>query len=264
MRDLRGERLRIARREIFPDGGADRFVLDDDKAPRLAQAHRRREASELDQRFQSAVRQWIGPEAPNVAPPDQQIAQARAERVHRNSAGRSAAVGMVCTLIARSLSVVTHAGQRNLQPAPVRLRPPGRPKRSQARFREDARQNSGAAEMMEQCVRRLRPRQPKQCRAADDVKTGPRSIASRRRRGLRKIAPRLLDPRRIGQRFRADRERRSRNRPRTEQRRSRAASGGSSSAKPSRKPARPKNLPNERSTMMLPRHVAGEARSGRR
>ena len=44
----------------------------------------------------------------------------------------------------------------------------------------------------------------------------------------------------------------------------RAASAGAASAKPSRRPARPKNLPNERSTTMLPRPTSGgEARARR-
>src|SRR5580704_13333902 len=77
---LRGERLRVAGCKIPPDGGADRAVLDDDEAPRLAQADGRREAGKLDQRFQGAVRQLIAPEAPDVAAPNEKLAQARAER----------------------------------------------------------------------------------------------------------------------------------------------------------------------------------------
>src|SRR5580704_1826582 len=84
---LRGERLRIAGCEILPNGGAGRGVLDDDEAPWLAQAHGWREAGKLDQRFQGAVRQRIAPEAPDIAAPDEKLAQARAER--RIEAGRA-------------------------------------------------------------------------------------------------------------------------------------------------------------------------------
>jgi hypothetical protein len=77
---LRGERLRIAGREILPDGGAPFAVLDDDEAPRLAQADRWREAGKLDQCFQGAARQRVAAEAPDIAAPDQKLAQAGAER----------------------------------------------------------------------------------------------------------------------------------------------------------------------------------------
>src|SRR5580700_11662776 len=84
---LRGECLRVAGCEILPDGGAGRGVLDDDEAPWLAQAHGWRQAGKLDQRFQGAARQRIAPKAPDVAAPDEKLAQARAER--RIEAGRS-------------------------------------------------------------------------------------------------------------------------------------------------------------------------------
>src|SRR3984893_17944865 len=84
---LRGERLRVAGCEILPDGGADRSVLDDDKTPWLAQAHGRRETGKLDQRFQRAARQRVAPETPDIAAPDEKLAQARAKR--RIEAGRA-------------------------------------------------------------------------------------------------------------------------------------------------------------------------------
>src|SRR6202030_750899 len=84
---LRGERLRVAGCEILPNGGAGRGVLDDDKAPWLAQAYGRRETGKLDQRFQRAARQRIAPETPDIAAPDEKLAQARAEC--RIEAGRA-------------------------------------------------------------------------------------------------------------------------------------------------------------------------------
>src|SRR5579862_1253745 len=77
---LRRQRLAVAGRKILPDAGANGFVLDDHKTPWLAQPDRRREARKLDQRFQRAVRQWIGPEPAHVAPPDQKLTQARPKR----------------------------------------------------------------------------------------------------------------------------------------------------------------------------------------
>ena len=81
LRSLRGERLRVAGFEIFPDRGPHRAVLDDDEAPRLAQSHRRSKAREFEERFQGAARQWIAPETPDIAAPDQKVAQARTERI---------------------------------------------------------------------------------------------------------------------------------------------------------------------------------------
>src|ERR1700719_4911448 len=88
---LRGERLRVAGCEILPNGGAGRGVLDDDKAPWLAQAYGRRETGKLDQRFQRAARQRVAPETPDIAAPDEKLAQARAEcRIEASRALRCA------------------------------------------------------------------------------------------------------------------------------------------------------------------------------
>src|SRR5580700_1467451 len=84
---LRGERLRVAGCKILPDGGAGHSIFDNDEAPWLAQAYGRREAGKLDQRFQGTARQRIAPETPDVATPDQKLAQARAKR--RIEAGRA-------------------------------------------------------------------------------------------------------------------------------------------------------------------------------
>jgi len=78
---LRLERGGVASREIPPDRGADRLVVDDDKTPGLAQSHRRGEACRLDEGFKRAARQWIAAEAPDIPAPDQKIAQAAAKSI---------------------------------------------------------------------------------------------------------------------------------------------------------------------------------------
>src|SRR6185437_352947 len=72
---LRGERCGIAGFEIALDRRATRRILDNDKAPRLAQAHRGSKTSKLDERLQRAAGQWIAAKAADIAAPEQKIAQ---------------------------------------------------------------------------------------------------------------------------------------------------------------------------------------------
>ena len=50
------------------------------EAPGLAQADRRRMARDFDQRIDSLARDRVGAKAPDVAPPQHEIAELRAER----------------------------------------------------------------------------------------------------------------------------------------------------------------------------------------
>ena len=52
-----------------------RSVLDDDEAPRLGQADRRRETGEPDQMLDRALGQSVALEAPHVAAPSEQIVE---------------------------------------------------------------------------------------------------------------------------------------------------------------------------------------------
>ena len=80
-----------------------RVVLDDDETPRLAQSDRRRQARQLDERFQRASRQRIAAEAPDVAAPDQKIAQAARGTHDRNPSvaplSPSGLASFVCALM---------------------------------------------------------------------------------------------------------------------------------------------------------------------
>ena len=78
---LRGECFGIARLEILPDRKAGPVIVDDDKAPGLAQTNRWRETRQIDKRFQRPWRQWIAAEAPDIAAPSEEIVQTRTEAV---------------------------------------------------------------------------------------------------------------------------------------------------------------------------------------
>ena len=76
---LRSQCLGIAAFKIAPDGSAPRCIVDNHEAPRLAQAHRRSKTRQIDKGFDCAVGQRIATKAPNVAPPQQKLAQLRGE-----------------------------------------------------------------------------------------------------------------------------------------------------------------------------------------
>ncbi len=79
VRGLRGERGRVAAREIGADRGAAFRRVDQHKAPRLAQAHRWRQASGLDQPLDRARGQGIAAETAHITTPRQQLAEPGAE-----------------------------------------------------------------------------------------------------------------------------------------------------------------------------------------
>src|ERR1700722_8077715 len=76
---IAGERARVAGLETGPHGGTARRVIDNHKAPRLAQTHRRSRGSEVEDFVQHAGRQRLRPEPPHIAPPAEQSRQAIAE-----------------------------------------------------------------------------------------------------------------------------------------------------------------------------------------
>src|SRR5580698_7714431 len=80
--------------------------------------------------------------------------------------------GIEFALMSESLAVVAEGIHRNLQALPLFLI--GRQAKAQPRrvVRKIARQNSGAAEVMEQRIRRRRSHQPEQCRAGRNAETG--------------------------------------------------------------------------------------------
>src|SRR5258708_2923490 len=82
------QRLGIAGSEILAHRAAPLGIVDNDKAPWLAQTDRRREAGEIVWALEGAIGGTLGAKAPDVAPPDQQFAQSVAKRrIERAGAG---------------------------------------------------------------------------------------------------------------------------------------------------------------------------------
>src|SRR5882672_873879 len=75
-----GERLCVAGGKIRAHCFAAPLVLDDDEAPGLAEADRRREAGERDQSLERTLLRPPAAKAPDVAPPGQEIAELVAKR----------------------------------------------------------------------------------------------------------------------------------------------------------------------------------------
>src|SRR5262249_23488347 len=69
------ERGPVAGDEICANGRARPGRLDQCEAPRLAQAYRGREAGDLNQPLDRAVRQRITAKVPHITPPAQQLLQ---------------------------------------------------------------------------------------------------------------------------------------------------------------------------------------------
>jgi hypothetical protein len=78
---LRRQSVGIAAFEIIANGCATDRIVDHHKPPRLTQAHRRRQARQMDQTLKCSRRQRIAPKASNIPPPHEQVAQTRAEGV---------------------------------------------------------------------------------------------------------------------------------------------------------------------------------------
>ena len=78
-RRLGCQRFGVAGGEDAPHFGAKRFVIDNDKSPRLAQSDRRSETGKLNEGFEGAGRQRLVAETTDVAAPDQKIAQPHSE-----------------------------------------------------------------------------------------------------------------------------------------------------------------------------------------
>ena len=154
LRRLRVQGLRITCREIFANSGATRLILDNDEAPRLAEAHRRSKASQFDQALQHARRQRIGPETADVPPPQQQIAQARAKRRVEMDRARRGCESIITAGQARGhdarLMRVGISGHRHLQPRPSLFVAGQAEAQPRWMFRKAAGQNAGAAEMGKQ------------------------------------------------------------------------------------------------------------------
>src|SRR5262245_57362427 len=105
---LRGEGRGVAAFEIPPNGGAMARVVDDHKAPRLAQPHRGGKTRDVDQPLQCPRRQRAASKASNVSSPDEQVAQARAKgiiEIHGLAGVRNGALDL--RLHALSLNAVT-------------------------------------------------------------------------------------------------------------------------------------------------------------
>src|SRR6185312_12961680 len=81
IRRLHLERVLVAGLEALADERAARLVLDDDEAPRLGEADRRREAGDADQPLDGAGGKRRALEAPHVAPPAQEIVKTLAKLV---------------------------------------------------------------------------------------------------------------------------------------------------------------------------------------
>src|SRR5215467_287745 len=105
---LRREGRGVAAFEILPNGGAMGGIVDDDEPPRLTEPHRGGKTRKLDQALQRPTRQRIASKASNVPAPNEQVAQARAERIieiHWLAGVRNGALDL--RLHARSLNAVT-------------------------------------------------------------------------------------------------------------------------------------------------------------
>src|SRR6266849_365120 len=73
------ERVGVAGLERVADDLAATRIVNDDEPPWLTQSHGRRQTSDLKQSLQRPGRQWIGTKTPDIASPDQKIAQACTE-----------------------------------------------------------------------------------------------------------------------------------------------------------------------------------------
>ena len=81
---VRVQSIGVAALEVFKHGLTAFYIIDNDKAPRLTQADRRREARQFYQPLQGSWRQSVRSKPPYITTPGQKLAQPTPKCVIKN------------------------------------------------------------------------------------------------------------------------------------------------------------------------------------